>query len=70
MSDAKDLFVVKAPNAPKKLPIDPTTDDPFYRYQMCAGFFFFFSRIFFFFFADASTESGVNCKCSTWATAK
>jgi hypothetical protein len=31
---SKDLFVVKTPAQPKKLPIDPTTDDPFYRYQM------------------------------------
>jgi hypothetical protein len=34
MDSSKELFAVKAPTPPKKLPIDPTTDDPFYRYQM------------------------------------
>lgn len=31
---SRELFVVKTPTVPKKLPIDPITDDPFYRYQM------------------------------------
>jgi hypothetical protein len=33
---SRELFVVKTPTVPKKLPIDPVSDDPFYRYQMYA----------------------------------